>query len=102
MGCEHALYELLEASGHQLGRSVQEISAQIAEPTRAPVYSTPIRQTVRRLMAIGVVCPCGVSLSNFADNVPFLADFLPDQKSDAYCGAIEEAIRRHPGELSAR
>jgi hypothetical protein len=49
-------------------------------------------------MAIGVVCPCGVSLSNFADNVPFLADFLPDQNSDAYCGAIEEAIRRHPGD----
>lgn len=49
-------------------------------------------------MAMGVVCPCGASLSDFADSVPFLADFLPEQNSDAYCGAIEEAIRRHPND----
>jgi hypothetical protein len=29
--------------------------------------------------------------------VPFLADFLPEQHSNAYCGAIEDAIRDHPG-----
>jgi hypothetical protein len=28
--------------------------------------------------------------------VPFLADFLPEQHTDAYCGAIEDAIRNHP------
>ena len=49
-------------------------------------------------MAIGVKCSCGNSMSNWADNVPFLADFLLEQHSDAYCGAIENAIRRHPGD----
>src|SRR2546422_65397 len=48
-------------------------------------------------VAIGVDCPCGKSLSNWADNVPFLADFLPEQNTDAYCGAIEDAIRQHSG-----
>ena len=49
-------------------------------------------------MAIGVDCPCGKSISDWADNVPYLADFLPEQHSDAYCGAIEDAIRQHPGD----
>lgn len=49
-------------------------------------------------VAIGVICTCGNSVSNWADNVSFLADFLPEQNSDAYCGAIEDAIREHPGE----
>jgi hypothetical protein len=49
-------------------------------------------------MAIGVDCPCGKSLSNFLDAVPFLADFLPEQHANAYCGAVEDAIRDHPGE----
>jgi hypothetical protein len=35
-------------------------------------------------------------MSNFDGNVPFLADFLPEQHSDAYCGAIEDAIRDYP------
>jgi len=48
-------------------------------------------------MAIGVECPCGKSLSNVLDAVPFLADFLPEQHATAYCGAIEDAIRDHPG-----
>ena len=38
------------------------------------------------------------SLSDWAGRSPFLADFLPDQHSDAYCGAIENAIRDHPGD----
>lgn len=48
-------------------------------------------------MAIGVDCPCGKSLSDWADHVPFLADFLPEQHAETYCGAIEDAIRHHPG-----
>jgi hypothetical protein len=49
-------------------------------------------------MAIGVDCPCGKSISSWADNVPYLADFLPEQHTDAYCAAIEDAIRQHPGD----
>jgi GntR family transcriptional regulator len=46
---QHALYELLEAAGHQLGRSVQEISAQIADPTRARLLDTDIGAALLRI-----------------------------------------------------
>ena len=49
-------------------------------------------------MGIGVECPCGKSLSNSGGTVSFLADFLPEQRSDAYVAAIEDAVREHPGE----
>jgi hypothetical protein len=45
-----------------------------------------------------VTCPCGMLLKDWRSNDPYLAEFRPDQHSDAYCGAIEEAIRRHPGD----
>src|SRR5690606_12248823 len=48
-------------------------------------------------VAIRVECPCGRRLSSWEDNIPFLADFLPEQHSDAYCDGIERAIREHPG-----
>lgn len=48
-------------------------------------------------MAIGVECPCGKHLSNWEGKPPFLADFLPEQHVDEYCGAIEDGIRENPG-----
>lgn len=45
----HALYELLEASGVRLGRFVQEISAVIADPTRARLLSTEIGSALLRI-----------------------------------------------------
>ena len=46
-------------------------------------------------MVIGFVCPCGNSLRNVEDDVPFLADFLPQQSDDAYCAAMEATILRY-------
>jgi hypothetical protein len=46
-------------------------------------------------VAIGVVCRCGKSLSDFTDKQPTLADLLPDQDADLFWEAIETAIREH-------
>ncbi len=44
-----ALYELLEASGVRLGRFVQEITAEIADPTRARLLATDIGSALLRI-----------------------------------------------------
>jgi GntR family transcriptional regulator len=44
-----ALYELLESSGVRLGRFVQEITAEIADPTRARLLGTNIGSALLRI-----------------------------------------------------
>ncbi|GAA5509363.1 hypothetical protein Rcae01_04862 [Novipirellula caenicola] len=46
-------------------------------------------------MAIRIECPCGHVMSDFLDNRPFKAEILPDQSTDDFCGAIENAVAAH-------
>ncbi|MCE9532963.1 MAG: hypothetical protein K8T89_17835 [Planctomycetes bacterium] len=61
-----------------------------------PLFFMPVLG-VEEEVAIGVECPCGKTISNWKDNVPFLADFLPEQHADSFCGVIEDAVRDCPG-----
>jgi hypothetical protein len=47
-----------------------------------------------------VQCPCGVIIKHHGNPSAQFADILPNQDEDAYCGAIEEAIKIHEREVA--